>query len=246
MTFFRREEKSSSVNLFCPIGLLTHFYCVPFTLYPIPKDAAPLVAERLSPFSTHTRDRLTLVHGDLKTANFFFRSSSPLLSSSQTVCDGENDGSGSGDGKGEGGSSFSSTDDALMGTEETEKDELAKAEARTVTGGGAGSVSLIDFQWTGPGLAATDLVYVLFMSCEDNLIQGLDVREDVLKPYHSAFLAAYERSNVHEVTRSDGKIQIEDRFPFSLLEQDFQLATLDFARWVVACRLGGETVSDVT
>ena len=79
------------------------------------------------------------------------------------------------------------------------------------------------------------------MSCEDAVIEGINVQEDVLRPYHRAFVAAYTKQHGSPVDTGDTIAAIDAIYPFSQLEKDFELATLDFARWVMGCRLGGET-----
>lgn len=90
---------------------------------------------------------------------------------------------------------------------------------------------LIDFQWSGVGLAATDIIYLVATASSDDAIHSLDVDADILRPYYDAFCLEYLS------TRKDEKLQ----YSFEDFRYDFQLSTLDYVRWIVACRLKGET-----
>mmetsp|Transcript_115684 Transcript_115684/g.327117 ORF Transcript_115684/g.327117 Transcript_115684/m.327117 type:complete len:458 (-) Transcript_115684:112-1485(-) len=163
---------------------------------------APLVAHRLAPgnptggcgnglmINGDNAWKTTLVHGDLKTANIFFR----RLGSSA-----------------------------------------------------ANAVQFIDWQWTGPGLAATDIIYLMLTSMDsyvlasaeegDEELQRLEEAEitAILKTYHEAFLEA-------AVTCGAEGLQLPS---FDDLQQDFRLATLDYARWIFCYRLKGETPANI-
>ncbi|CAJ1414572.1 unnamed protein product [Effrenium voratum] len=76
----------------------------------------------------------------------------------------------------------------------------------------------IDWQWTGPGVGATDLIYLLCGSVEDEIVENY---QHWLKEYHKS-------------------LGLED-YPFKQLELDFKAATLDYARWVFAYRLLGDS-----
>jgi hypothetical protein len=92
-----------------------------------------------------------------------------------------------------------------------------------------GAVCLIDYQWAGAALAVTDVVYLLATAASDDFILDLDPDEGLLRPYYSAFSAAY--------TAAPPPLQ----YSFEDLRRDFRLALLDYVRWAVCCRLGGDT-----
>lgn len=96
-------------------------------------------------------------------------------------------------------------------------------------------VALIDYQWSGVALGVTDIVYLLATSATDEFIQDLDVEEGVLRPYYTTFSSAVKG------LRSDDGRATSDVFTFEELVSDFQLAVIDYVRWTVSCRLGGET-----
>eukprot|EP00435_Cladocopium_sp_Y103_P027094 s988_g6.t1 len=75
-----------------------------------------------------------------------------------------------------------------------------------------------DFQWTGPGIGATDLIYLFCGSVEDEIV---DDYQSWLKLYHS-------------------KLNM-DQYSWDEFLLDFKLATLDYARWVFAYRLAGDS-----
>jgi hypothetical protein len=53
-------------------------------------------------------------------------------------------------------------------------------------------VCLIDYQWSGVALGVTDIIYLLATSASDSFIQDVDLDEQVLRPYYTAFIAAYQ------------------------------------------------------
>lgn len=97
------------------------------------------------------------------------------------------------------------------------------------------AVALIDYQWSGVALGVTDIVYLLATSAADEFIQDLDVEEGLLRPYYATF------SSVMEATQGEGDRAASDVYTFEELVSDFQLAVIDYVRWAVSCRLGGET-----
>jgi len=120
------------------------------------QKVARRVADHLTPGPQNQR-RTTLVHGDLKGANYFLKT------------------------EGEG-------------------------------------CTAIDWQWTGPGIGATDLIYLFCGSVEDEVV---DNYEQSLKIYHEA-------------------LGVEG-YDFEDLLTDFKVATLDYARWAFSVRLLGDT-----
>lgn len=76
----------------------------------------------------------------------------------------------------------------------------------------------IDWQWTGPGIGAADLIYLFCGSVEDEVVEDY---QTYLKLYHKALgVESYSE---------------EDFFA------DFKVATLDYARWAFSVRLVGDT-----
>jgi hypothetical protein len=98
-------------------------------------------------------------------------------------------------------------------------------------------VTAIDFQWSGMGVGATDIVYLIGTGSSDALLEGIEVDKDVLEPYYSAFLAAAKRAE--ETGAVIGATYTHATF--AQLQDDFQLALLDYVRWIMACRLPGST-----
>merc|ERR1712224_1103871 len=113
------------------------------------RDVAHTVAYLLSPGS-HNRGLLTLVHGDFKGGNIFFRREGP-------------------------------------------------------------GCAVIDFQWTGPGIAATDLVYLFASALDDESIERW---EDLLKQHHSTMSLALSGSS-------------DELYTYESLREHFRLAILD-------------------
>jgi hypothetical protein len=101
---------------------------------------------------------------------------------------------------------------------------------------GSCDVTLIDYQWSGIAMGVTDIVYLLATSASDGFIKDLDLEEGLLRPYYTAFTSAFE--SVHKDIDSKAAVL---QYSFEELIDDFQLAVLDYVRWAVSCRLGGET-----
>jgi hypothetical protein len=93
-------------------------------------------------------------------------------------------------------------------------------------------VCLIDYQWSGIALGVTDIIYLLATSASDDFITDIDLHESVLRPYYTTFLEAYATA---------AALAEAPQYSYDDLVHDFQLAVLDYARWAVSCRLGGET-----
>jgi len=70
-------------------------------------------------------------------------------------------------------------------------------------------VQVIDWQWTGPGLGTTDLVYLCVMALSNETVE--DYENQVLRPYHGYLLEALGKGEADypygEVRRSDSKRQ---------------------------------------
>ncbi|CAK9058456.1 unnamed protein product [Durusdinium trenchii] len=82
-----------------------------------------------------------------------------------------------------------------------------------------------DWQWTGPGLGATDLIYLFCGSVEDEIVQDY---QRWLKLYHDHLI------------QTAGAVE-QYNYSFDAFLLDFKAATLDYARWVFAYRLMGDT-----
>jgi hypothetical protein len=136
---------------------------------------AEAVAWRLRPtvegggYGGAAKESVTMVHGDYKQANMFFR---------------------------DGGDEVGSCD-----------------------------VAVIDWQWTGPGVGATDLLYLCVMALPVEAV--VDVEAGVIAPYHQELCAALGGG--------------PDRYPLRQIQQEFRYATLDFMRWMAGARLQGFT-----
>lgn len=89
----------------------------------------------------------------------------------------------------------------------------------------------IDFQWAGWGLASTDLIYLIATGLGDSQINRLDLENDVLGYYHKVFNQELTASGAGE----------DVLLSYDELQYQFQLATIDYVRWIMACRLPGET-----
>ena len=107
----------------------------------------------------------------------------------------------------------------------------------TGDGDDAGAVTAIDFQWSGVGVGATDIVYLIGTGSSDALVAAMDVGKDVLEPYFTAFTAAAKAAE------AGGRVKVGTytHASFAQLQEDFQLALLDYVRWIMACRLPGST-----
>ena len=125
---------------------------------------------------------------------------------------------------------------------------------------------LIDYQWSGVALGATDVIYLLATAASDDFLHpDMDIREEVLRPYFAIFTGArrdYRRTegvntaadrdnDSNTVAGRDGvaasiDVSLSPQYTFEDLEHDFSLAVLDWTRWAVTCRLGGETPEKFT
>jgi len=92
-------------------------------------------------------------------------------------------------------------------------------------------VSAIDYQWTGPGLPATDLVYLIAMALPAPTEEAL---EGTLRGYHRHFVEARTKVCGEEAGE-------ENKASFRQLELDFKVALIDFTRWAFCARLSGDT-----
>lgn len=90
----------------------------------------------------------------------------------------------------------------------------------------------IDWQWAGWGVGATDIVYFLATGMSDAQINSLNLEADVLRPYYSVFSSHWSKLRAGEG---------ECDYPFEEFIFDFKCACVDYVRWIMACRLPGET-----
>lgn len=86
-------------------------------------------------------------------------------------------------------------------------------------------VAVIDWQWTGAGVGATDLFFICVMAFADETLE--DYRAGVLRPYYEELKEAL-----------GGR---EDGYPYEQVEREFKLAGLDFMRWITGARWAGFT-----
>ena len=87
-------------------------------------------------------------------------------------------------------------------------------------------ISTIDYQWTGPGLASTDLIYFLSMCLPGEYLESTDF----LHEYWKHFDVAMRRRNSDQ-NDSCSSLTFEE---FLL---DFKVSLLDFTRWAFCARL---------
>jgi len=156
------------------------------------------------------RGCVTLVHGDVKPGNIFLER--------------EREAGESGSGSGSSGSGSS----------------------------GSGGVTMIDFQWSGLGLAATDVAYFLAMAPSDALLDLLSqegggrLEVDYLCVYYNYLQAAHAKfhgdssSSSSSIDGNSSNSTLSCSYPYEAFREDFQLALLDFMRWMVPARMRGE------
>ena len=73
------------------------------------------------------------------------------------------------------------------------------------------------------------------MAPADAFLQELDIDSDFIVPYYEALSRAYH--HFHSTPLTYSLVQ---------LKEDFKFAVLDFVRWVVPARLGGESPEKVS
>ena len=97
-------------------------------------------------------------------------------------------------------------------------------------------IAVFDWQWTGPGIAATDLIYLCVMAVSDEALE--DYETNILKPYHKYLLQAMNRGqNIDESIQND--------YPYEVLANEFKLAAIDIQRWLGGSRLNSMTPESV-
>eukprot|EP00947_MAST-08B_sp_MAST-8B-sp1_P004978 g4978.t1 len=137
--------------------------------------------------------RVTRVHGDFKSGNFFFREEGGKM--------------GGGDG-------------AAAGAAAVPSPQLA----------------VIDWQWSGPGNAMTDLVYLCTMALEDTAV---DDWRGIVREYHGLLMASSGGGAGGGGAGGGGAGGVN--YPYADLEREFKLALLDFHRWQCGARLKSHT-----
>ena len=98
-------------------------------------------------------------------------------------------------------------------------------------------IAVFDWQWTGPGIGATDLVYLCVMAISDEALE--DYETHILKPYHTYLLHALNRGH----SNSD-KIKLRE-YPYDTLLEEFKLAAIDIQRWMGGSRYRSMTPESV-
>ena len=86
-------------------------------------------------------------------------------------------------------------------------------------------IALFDWQWTGPGIGTTDLVYVCAMALSDDACENYE--RDVLKVYHEHLLQA---------------LGPEGEYSYDDLLCEFKWAMLDYQRWQGGSRMPSMTL----
>jgi len=87
--------------------------------------------------------------------------------------------------------------------------------------GSSDEIAVFDWQWTGPGLGATDLIYFCVMAVCDEALE--DHEANILRPYHA-----------HLIEALGGE---ETLYPYEELLAEFKIAALDYQRWQGGSRL---------
>ena len=86
-------------------------------------------------------------------------------------------------------------------------------------------ICVFDWQWTGPGLGATDLIYLCAMAVSDDVV--VDHETNIIKPYHNFLI---------EALGGDSTV-----YPYSTFLKEFKISTLDYQRWQGGSRLKSMT-----
>jgi len=104
------------------------------------------------------------------------------------------------------------------------------------------AIAIFDWQWTGPGIGATDLVYLCVMAVSDECL--VDCEKTILKPYHTFLLEALNRSSNNDGNDDGSKMHID--YPYGTLVDEFKLAIIDIQRWLGGSRYKSMTPESVT
>lgn len=93
-------------------------------------------------------------------------------------------------------------------------------------------IAVFDWQWTGPGIGATDLIYLCVIAVSDEALE--DYETNILKPYHNFLLRALNWGQNNDD-------RVENDYPYDRLVDEFKLAAIDIQRW-----LGGSRFKNMT
>ena len=104
---------------------------------------------------------------------------------------------------------------------------------------GCPRVCVIDWQWTGPGCAATDVAYMCGIALPDAAVEDYEAR--VLRPYHGALLAALAEQHAQAAQAAQASPPPPPPPPYEQLLLQFKLASIDWFRWLGCARLKGFT-----
>ena len=89
------------------------------------------------------------------------------------------------------------------------------------------TAALYDFQYVGAGLGVQDVVYLFVAAADDKSLQdGGDLH--LLKSYHEMFIKKIEKRGLKR-----------DDYPFEKLLEHYQLALLDFYRFLLGWGIWG-------
>jgi hypothetical protein len=101
-------------------------------------------------------------------------------------------------------------------------------------------IAVFDWQWTGPGLGATDLVYLCVMAVSDEAL--VDYETNILRPYHKYLIQALAIRNSKNNNNSD---DINSLYPYQDLINQFKIAMIDIQRWMGGSRYKSMTPETV-
>ncbi|KNC79096.1 hypothetical protein SARC_08493 [Sphaeroforma arctica JP610] len=171
-------------------------------------------ADAREPYSAQT-----IIHGDPKAPNFFFRSrqesAKPITEANDRECGGVREGS-------QAGAKVHAS--ACVGSSHSEKSagvsddkETSGCESDTEL-----EVGLIDFQWAGKGLVATDVAYCIAASAHKSCFE-----ESSLETFLAFYYACLDR----------------DSLSYDTFRTQFDLAFIDLGRIVVADHWGAITMA---
>ena len=104
-------------------------------------------------------------------------------------------------------------------------------------------IAVFDWQWTGPGIGATDLVYLCVMAVSDEALE--DYEKHILKPYHNYLMQALKRGNNGKDDDDNDDGNDDDKYPYSELCNEFKIAAIDIQRWLGGSRLKSMTPETV-
>ncbi|KAL3130837.1 hypothetical protein ABBQ38_000172 [Trebouxia sp. C0009 RCD-2024] len=112
--------------------------------------------------------------------------------------------------------------------------EAASAASETSAGSMAASLSACDFQWSGGGLAVTDVMYLLWTSVSPSVIR--DREDDLLRCYHHLLQHELKQRQQLQHQKHDVPAYSYDQFC-----RHHQLAYLDYVRFLIGAMWGAVT-----